>query len=477
MTKSNIDSALLSVSLDRTLNVSLQAQLTGAIRRLVHERGLKSGDRLPPSRVLASDLSVSRITVTSAYDQLISEGYLAGRRGSGVFIASDLSGMPRPPAGASRDLDLSNVSPPGPLVPFASAAPDLAHFPHKDWAKLFDQIWRSPDPGLLGRSDPLGWGPLRLAIAGHLRDWRGLACDPAQIVITSGLAEAISLIAKAVLAPEQTVLVEDPGHAALRSAIAANGLHCQPTGVDANGLTLGALAGQGFRAIAVTPSRQFPLGMTMPLSRRLHLLRWANETGGVIIEDDYDGEYRYQGQPLPAMMSLDDQGRVIYVGSFSKVMFPGLRLGFAVFPAPSLGRVRAVMSETGAQAGIMPQPVLARFIGEGKFATHIRRMRRLYAHRQRVLLGAIGTHCAGLLDIAPAAAGMHLVAGLTPRLAARMDDAEASTRARARGVSARALSGYYAGATHRQGLVLGYAGFNDAQIERAAENLALALRS
>ncbi|MFT7595801.1 MAG: GntR family transcriptional regulator/MocR family aminotransferase [Paracoccaceae bacterium] len=382
MTKSNIGSALLSVSLDRTLTTSLQAQLAGSIRRLVHQQALKSGDRLPPSRVLATELSVSRITVTSAYDQLISEGYLTGRQGSGVLVAPDLSGMPRPPAGANRNLDLCNVPPPGPLQPFASAAPDLAHFPHKDWAKLFDQVWRSPARGLLGRSDPLGWGPLRLAIAGHLRDWRGLTCDPAQIVITSGLAESISLIAKAVLAPGQTVLVEDPGHAALRIAIAANGLYCHPTGVDPDGLSIAAMPQQDFQAIAVTPSRQFPLGMTMPLSCRLHLLRWANDTGGVIIEDDYDGEYRYQGQPLPAMMSLDDRGRVIYVGSFSKVMFPGLRLGFAVFPAPCLDRVRAVMSDTGAQASIIAQPVLARFIEQGQFATHIRRMRRLYAHRQ-----------------------------------------------------------------------------------------------
>lgn len=474
MTKSNIGSALLSVSLDRTLKAPLQAQLTEAIRRLVHQRALESGDCLPPSRVLATELSVSRITVTTAYDQLISEGYLAGRQGSGVFVAPDLSGMPQPPI--SRDLDLSNVAPLGPLLPFVSAAPDLAHFPHKDWARLCDQIWRAPDPGLLGQGDPFGWGPLRLAIASHLRDWRGLVCDPAQIVITSGLAEAVSLIAKAMLAPGQTVLVEDPGHAALRSAITANGLHCQPTGVDEDGINIGALPGQGFHAIAVTPSRQFPLGMTMPLSRRLHLLRWANGSGGVIIEDDYDGEYRYQGQPLPAMMSLDDQGRVIYVGSFSKVMFPGLRLGFAVFPVPCLTRVRAMMSDAGVQAGIIAQPVLARFIEEGQFATHIRRMRRLYAHRQRVLVRAITAHCAGLLAIAPSAAGMHLVADLMPRLAAGMSDVQASARAQKSGISARALSGYYAGPAARQGLVLGYAGFDDAQIKAAAEKLAAALR-
>lgn len=479
MTKSNIDSALLTIALDRTREKSLQAQLSGEFRRLIHERRLTSGDRLPPSRVLARDLSVSRITVTAAFDQLISEGYLVGRRGSGVYVAADLSGIPPPPEPVPPGVKPPAMATPDPLVAFESAVPDLANFPYRAWAKVFDLIWRAPDPALACKPDVLGWAPLRELIAGHLRDWRGINCDPAQIVITCGLAEAIELISKAILTPGDAVLVEEPGHSSLWDAITSNGLSCVPGQVDGDGLdvTGAGKAGQAIRAVAVTPSRQYPLGLTMPLSRRLHLLDWAGKAGAIVIEDDYDGEYRYQGQPLPAMMSLDTETRVVYVGSFSKVMFPGLRLGFMVVPHPHLDNVKASLLRSGPRASIVCQPVLAKFIRDGQFATHIRRMRRLYAHRQKVLVAEIAKSCAGLLEIEPAAAGMHLVADLSPRLASRLSDVEAALQAGAAGVAVRALSSYYAGPPRRQGLVLGYAGFDDDQIKIAANTLARALQS
>lgn len=477
MTKANIDSALLSIALGRDLKRSLQTQLAGEIRRLIHERRMGSGDQLPPSRVLARDLSVSRITVTSAYDQLISEGYLVGRRGSGVYVAADLSGMPPPPNREAASLRHNKIPPPAPLVAFESAAPDQANFPFQHWAKLHDLVWRTPEPALTATADVLGWGPLRVAIAGHLRDWRGITCDPAQIVITAGLIDAIELISRAILPPGDAVLVEDPGHRALQKAVTGSGLACVPGPVDGDGLRPSPAieADPAIRAIAVTPSRQFPLGMTMPLARRLQWLGWAAKTGGIIIEDDYDSEYRYQGHPLPAMLSLDTSARVLYVGSFSKVMFPGLRLGFMVVPQPHLAPIRAAMARTGARASLVSQPVLARFIAEGQFATHIRRMRRLYAHRQAVLVREIGTFCTGLVTIKPASAGMHLIAGLTPQLAARVGDAEAAAAARAQGVAVRALSSYYVGSPADQGLVLGYAGFDDAQIRAGAQMLGRAL--
>ncbi len=474
MTKTNIDSALLTISLDRSLRQSLQAQLSGEIRRLAHEQRLTSGDQLPPSRVLARDLSVSRITVTTAYDQLVSEGYLVGRRGSGVFVADDLSGMPPPPKPQKPFTNDPGLTQPEPVRAFESAIPDQTGFPFREWARTYDQVWQTPEPALLGRPDALGWGPLRTAIAGHLKDWRGITCDPMQVVITSGLADAIGMIARAVLNPGDKVLVEEPGHKVLRDALKRDGLEWIPGQVDDDGLMIDTERAD-IRAVALTPSRQFPLGMTMPLARRLRVLDWAERANGIVIEDDFDGEYRYQGQPIAALMSLDSGARVFYVGSFSKVLFPGLRLGFVVVPLAQLDRVRGALKD-GPMASIVSQPVLARFIESGMFATHIRRMRRLYAHRQKVLVAEINRACRGLLKVQPSLGGMHLIAWMTPQLVARFDDKEAAARAGTNGVTVRALSGYYSGQVPRQGLVLGYAGFDDKQIVAAAQALAGALR-
>lgn len=473
MNKSNSDAPWLALTLDRQLAQPLQAQLCGAIRRLVQEGRLASGDRLPPSRALAAELSISRLTVVTAYDQLVGEGYVIGRRGAGMFVAPDLAGLPRPPA--RRDGGPPPPTP-APFRPFDTGAADLAGFPHRLWARLLEQAWRDPEPGLLAPPDPLGWSPLRVAIAQHLGDWRGIACAPAQVIVTSGLGESVALVAAALLSPGQSVTVEEPGHGPLRRALAAAGLGVVPQRVDAEGLDPEAL-GSETRAVVVTPSRHFPLGMTLPLARRLGLLAWAVDTGGWVIEDDYDGEYRFRGQPLPAMMSLDEAGRVLYAGSFTKVMFPGLRLGFLVVPPALEASMREAMQQRGAQAGIIAQPALARFIAEGHFATHLRRMRRLYAGRQRVLLAALAESCAGLLEAEEAPSGMHLVARFAPELATRMDDVAASGRCIAAGVRARPLSGFFAGEPTAQGLVLGFAGFREAEIRRAAAAMGAALRA
>ncbi|MDV7144641.1 PLP-dependent aminotransferase family protein [Tropicimonas sp. TH_r6] len=472
MNKSNSDSSWLAITLDRRVSQPLQAQLAEGIRRLVREGRLGSGDRLPASRLLAGELSVSRLTVVTAYDQLVSEGYLVGRRGAGMFIAPELSALPQPPLAPEETQPLPR---PEPLRAFDSAAPDVTGFPHRHWARLFDQVWRAPEPALLARIDPLGWAPLRTAIAQHLRDWRGIRCAPSQIVITSGLREAVELVSRTALEPGDCVAVEEPGHALLRSAFAETGLTVRPVAVDADGFDP-ELLGDEIRAVAVTPSRQFPLGMTLPLARRLRLLGWAAETGGWVIEDDFDGEYRYRGQPLPAMMSLDEAGRVIYAGSFSKVMFSGLRLGFLAIPAALEGPTRHLVTQRGAQAALVAQPVLARFMEEGLFSTHLRRMRRLYAQRQRAMVAALERRCEGLLAVEDVPSGMHLVAGLAPELARRISDVEASERCAAVGLRMRPLSGFFAGAPTRQGLVLGFAAFNEVEIDESVARMAAVLR-
>jgi len=479
MVQSTSSAALLSISLDRNLKEPLHAQLAGHLRRLILDRRFEAAERLPSSRMLADELSISRVTVTTAFDQLISEGYAEGRQGSGVYVAADLPGYTfSSDRGSHGAIDDDGLPVPKLPIPFETSAPDLQNFPHREWARIVDQVWRSPEPSLLAKPDLVGWGPLRRAIASHLNDWRGVQCAPSQIVITSGLVEAVELTTKAALAAGDTVMVEDPGHRVLRNALLANRLVCKPVPVDENGFNIQASAKlcRNARAVFVTPSRQYPLGMTLPLARRLELLEWAVRTKGLIIEDDFDSEYRYVGQPLPALMSLDDQECVIYVGSFSKVLLPTLRLGFVVFPKRLISNARDVMGSTGPRTSFLAQPPLQQFIETGGFATHIRRMRRLYAQRQKTLVAALQHHAKGLLRIEPASGGMHIVAELAPKLVDKMTDIEVAERINAVGISVSALSTYFAGRPTQQGLVLGYAGFDEDSIQSSAVQLANALK-
>lgn len=469
MNKSNLQSLWLSLSLDKTLALPLHMQLAASIRGYVHEQKLVSGDRLPPSRVMAGELSVSRITVTSAYDQLVSEGYLIGQQGSGIFIAPNLENLPRQPCKNSITEIDAPVSAPAQYIAFDSVAPDQREFPFQEWARLLNTIWRSPEPTLLARYDVLGWYVLREAIAAHLLSWRGLSCHPSQVVVTSGLSETMSLIAAITLKKGDSVAVENPGHKATRDVLLASGMCLRPVPVDEYGLDVEKL-GQS-RAAVVTPSLQFPLGVTMPLFRRLRLLEWAHQNKSYLIEDDFDGEYRYTGQPLPALASLDREGRTIYVGSFSKVMFPALRLGFIVLPPALIANAKDILLKTGAKASIVSQPALAQFITSGSFAAHIRRMRRLYAQRQKTLVTAVKTYADGLINAEPVAAGMHLIATLAPEVSGRILDYDLAALAKQSGVSVAALSSYYVGDRQQQGLVMGFAGFNDSEIITGVKTL------
>lgn len=403
-----------------------------------------------------------------------------GRPGSGVYVATDIPdyqlAVEANPA-ARRDIAI----PPGPEPPrpFETAVPDINAFPHREWARLLEQSWREPDTTKFSRSDPFGWGPLRQAIATHLGEWRGVRCTASQIIITTGLSGSIDLIAKIALRRGDLVLTEDPGFPPLRHALRSNDLQCITIPVDDQGFSLHAVASRtlaGTRAIAVTPSRQFPLGMTLPLSRRLELLEWASDHDGYVIEDDFDSEYRYQGQPLPALMALDQRQRVIYVGSFSKVMLPTLRLGFLVLPENLIDAAAAKAGRDAYTASMIAQPALAAFMQTGGFATHVRRMRRLYSGRQRTLLKSLQANADDLVMVKPAAAGMHIVIALAPKLAARLSDNEASADIANTGVTATALSTYFDGPADQEGLVLGYAGYDDKAIDSAICQMAHALR-
>ncbi len=478
MNNAKLDAAILSLSLDRGSKTPLQSQLLQSLRDLVHAGRLVPGGRLPSSRSLAQELGVSRVTTTAVYDQLIAEGYLESRQRSSVYVSANLPDAPI----RTRKLNIERQGEtlPGnqPVQPFSFGYPDLAAFPYRDWTRINDRVWRAPAKSILGQSHPMGFGPLRSAVASHLREWRGIECTGHQVVITSGLVDALELISDAILTKPSNFIIEEPGHRILSDALTASGMTCIPVPVDQYGFNLAAADVDHHRpvAVAVTPSRQHPLGMTLTFARRLELLDWAKNNDGLILEDDYDGEFRYQGQPLPAMMSLDEGQSVIYIGSFSKVMFPGLRLGYMVLPDNMLSAVADALVLRGPRAAVIAQPVLDEFIRSGALATHIRRMRRLYSERQSALLAALDAHASGLLNARSEPGGMHLVAGLAPRLAAKMTDENISRLAQSIGVKVTPLSSFYFASPARQGLVMGYAAFEPHEITQNVQRLSQALR-
>ncbi|NBA94481.1 PLP-dependent aminotransferase family protein [Pseudomonas sp. R5(2019)] len=424
----------------------LSRQLYQALSARVLDGRLGSGTRLPASRDLARALAISRNSVVRAYDQLYAEGFIEGRVGDGTYVADlperllnarNLSTQlsTRLPTGLSTALstnqpnitvDLSSkvihtealdrlethfLPPPksGPPKAFRVGVPAFDLFPFEVWAKLQAAFWRKPGMHQLGYGEPAGDPRLRELIAVYLRRARGLSCTAEQIVITSGAQQAIALCAQLLLQPGDGVAVENPGYRSACHAIATAGARLHGVAVDEQGFDCAALDGLAdCRMAYVTPSHQYPTGVTMSLARRLALLAWAERTGGWIIEDDYDGEYRYSGAPLAPLAALDRQGRVLYVGTFSKIAFPALRLGYLVLPptlAPAFARRKAVdmrHSEIGTQA------VMAEFMAAGHFQRHIRRMRKAALNRRNALIRGWPVDIPGCAGMPEIAAGLHV---------------------------------------------------------------------
>ncbi|MCV6595764.1 MAG: PLP-dependent aminotransferase family protein [Mangrovicoccus sp.] len=462
---------MFALSLDRGAEASLQAQLCTALRDLLLSQGDFAGTRLPASRKLAQELSVSRMTVTAAYEQLQSEGYLLTRMGGGTYVAQDLPHLAPPAPRADR---MPSQDRRQPWLPLSHGVADQNLFPHGQWARHLERAWRSPDAALLARPDPFGWYPLRAAIAEHLRLWRGLDCGPEQILITSGAREAFEIVFRGLLGGMGRSVMEDPGWSPMAGVLAASGSEVLPHRVDAAGLDACALP-LDLSAAIVTPSRHYPTGRAMPLPRRIALLDWARSTGALIIEDDYDSEFRYQGQPLPALAGLDGLTQVLYLGSFSKLLSHTLRLGYLVLPVAHIAAARAYVNAVGPRASLIPQPALAGFMASGEFAIHLRRMRRVYGKRQKVLLDAL-MELDDLLELAPDPSGMHLCLPLRRKAAHALSDQEMVARAKAHGVVSKALSSYAVLPDPPQGLILGYAGFDEPLLRQAAKELIAALR-
>ncbi|WP_339527266.1 MocR-like pyridoxine biosynthesis transcription factor PdxR [Pseudomonas sp. EA_35y_Pfl2_R111] len=462
----------------------LARQLYQALRERILDGRLQRRTRLPASRDLASLLGISRNTVTRAFDQLYAEGYIEGRIGAGTYVA-ELSGATRPaptavtpaqpsvsPQSAALQLLQSHhLNPPLSGAPraFRVGVPAFDLFPFETWARLSARFWRKPSPARLGYGDPAGDLQLRELIAAYLRNSRGLHCDPAQIVVTNGAQQAISLCAQLLVTPGARVAVENPGYRAAGHALAIAGAQLCGVAVDGEGLDTAALAQvEGCRLVYLTPSHQYPTGVTLSLARRLELLGWAERNDGLIIEDDYDGEYRYSGTPLAPLAALDRQGRVLYVGTFCKIAFPALRLGYLVLPpalAEAFAQRRALdmrHSEIGTQA------VMAEFIAAGHFQRHIRRMRTAARNRRDALLAGWPADVPGCAPLPVVEAGLHLCV----RVASLARERELISAAAGVGVEMTALSSYWlpGSATpedQRAGLVLGFAAVPEAQIEQA----------
>jgi len=507
--------ALLDLALDRTASEALQRQLYGQVREAVLSGRLAPGMRLPSTRTLAGELACSRNTVLGAFEQLMAEGYLECRAGSGTYVSRVLpetllerpagrrTGEPLSKAASKaaaepRDLGSAERVPfgagAGGLRPFAPGVPDLSLFPFDIWGRLLGRIWRRPDLDLLLPAAPAGHRPLRLAIAAYLRGLRNVACAPEQVFITAGAQPALDLVARAMLRPGDAVWIEEPGYPGLRGPLRAAGARLVPVPLDGEGLSVAAgrrLAADA-RLAVVAPSHQYPRGTTMSLARRLELLDWASDGDAWLVEDDYDSEFRYAGRPLAALQGLDADrdganasARVFYIGTFSKVLFPAIRLGYLVVPPNLVDDFARARQAIDAYPSAIVQPVLAAFMAEGHFAAHVRRMRTVYARRRAALLAAGGRHLAGLLDLVPGQGGLHLIGLMTDALARRMSDREAEARAVAAGLEPRALSRFYLAppeASYREtppphGLLLGFAALADDRIEGTTKRLAEALRS
>lgn len=476
--------------IDRAGGQTLNRQLYQVIRAAILAEVLPAGLQLPSSRDLARELGISRNTVISAYDHLSSEGYLATRTGAGTFITdtvpdqlSDADRAEPALAEAGQHVGLSARG--ARLVRRAGASktqwgafmpgvPDITRFPVKVWSRLQNVHWQRGKPELLSYASGAGYLPLREAIADYLRVARSVNCHAGQVIITAGIHQSIDLAAKLLGESGDRAWVEDPCYWGTHSVLNSLDLAPVPVPVDDEGMTLPPdTLRTPPRFIFVTPSHQYPLGPVMSLARRRALLEYAAKHQVWIMEDDYDSEFRYTGRPLASLQGMDTFQRVVYLGSFSKTLFPGLRIGFMVVPEPVADAFATGVSELYRGGQIFTQAVLADFMAQGYFASHIRRMRQLYAQRRQLLQQAIDGSFGGRLATTGGDAGLHL----TLMLPDGCDDQAISREAALAGVIARPLSGYYSHAREDgRGLLLGYACVPDEMIQPTFARLAQVIK-
>ncbi|HWK45896.1 MAG TPA: PLP-dependent aminotransferase family protein [Stellaceae bacterium] len=482
-------SDLLSLSVDRNTAEPLFRQLYNELRRVILSGAAAPGSRLPATRYLAAKLAVSRTSVVSVYEQLLAEGYVEGRIGSGTFVSRDMLEPPLAPKKTKAAPSRVPAAQPTPVARYAGLKPDYNQFAAipfntgrcsvdertlKVWRRLTTAQLRRVDPLWLGYSDPCGSPRLREAVAGYLRAARGVHCDPAQIMILSGVQQAIDLVVKVLVEPGDAVWIEDPTYPALHAALQAARAKIVPVPVDSHGIIVsdGIAASPIARAVYVTPSHQSPSGVVLSMARRLELLAWARDARSWVIEDDYDGEFRYAGRPLASLQGIDRGERVIYLGTFSKVLFPGLRLGYAVIPYELLDAMTAARFLTDRHSPGLTESVVTEFIEQGHFGAHLRRMCAQYRGARDYLVGAVNAQLGAFLEVTAPDQGMQLMARLRPGL----DDAAVARAALARGVVVRPLSALYLAAQPVSALMLGFTGYETQALQAGVDRLTAVFR-
>jgi GntR family transcriptional regulator / MocR family aminotransferase len=489
------------IVLDQNALAPLYKQLYERLRGFILTGQLETGARLPSTRALASELGVSRNTTALAYEQLLLEGYIESRVGDGTRVARLQPDLAFRAPGNSEDRATTahtGVSPvvlarrvqslvdtpsPGegeinqtrtPSSLFRIGHPDVTCFPYETWARLLARHARHSLRAVSLYQHTQGYAPLREAIAAHIGITRGVHCSPEQIILTAGAQGALDLATRVLLDPGDQAWVEDPGYQGARGTLLAAGARLIAVPVDQEGIDVeaGRQLCRDARLAIVTPSHQFPTGVTMSLSRRLALLEWGREAQAWIVEDDYDSEYRFSGRPLEALQGLDRARRVVYVGTFSKVLFPALRLGYLVVPAELLKGFIAVRSFIDVHPPILEHMALTDFIVEGHYVRHLRKMRLLYLERRNALVDALTRELGDILEVSVTEAGLHLVAWLPSGMSARV----AVHRAEAAGLYIQPIAQSNLRPLKRDGLQFGFATASPQELRAGVKTLALALR-
>jgi GntR family transcriptional regulator/MocR family aminotransferase len=464
------------VALERDGATPLHLQLSDQLRTLILNGAIRAQTRLPSTRTIAAELGISRNTVLSALDQLGAEGLLESHRGSGIQVARGTqaetrdrvtTAAPRPTPSLSARGQLMAAQPRVGSVPartaFHPGTPEIALFPFAQWGRLLTQRARFGGQDLFGYHYILGHPDLRQMIASFLSTMRHVRCTAEQIVVTTGGQAALDLLARLLLSEGDAVWMEEPGYLGARSAFLGAGARLHPLHVTREGWQVPAASVPPPRVIYVTPSCHHPLGTTMPLEQRLSVLRVAEEQNSWVVEDDFDGEYTFRGQPLPSMQGLTEQTRVIYIGTFSKTLFPSMRLGFIVLPGDLAERITPAINATGHFAPLILQATLADFIEKGYFFQHLNRMRRLYGRRRERFLDLLRSQLGAWLDPIDGRTGIQMAA----LLKAPMDDRTLVADAAAGGVNLAPLSLYYMNEPRYRGFLMGYAGVAEPEMDAA----------
>ncbi len=473
------------------------SQVYHAIRNAILEGRLSSGSRLPSSRTLAEMMSISRNSVIAGFERLIDEGYLFTRRGAGTFVANTIpdviisdkwNKIPYPPFSPQPQSPLDTLNPnmqkahafwqqsqptinSSPIFHVGVGCVDL--FPHELWGRLLRRVWRQSKKALATFNSPTGYTPLKEMICQYVQSTRGLSCQSEQIVIVNGTQQAINLTTRVLLQEGDTVWLDDPGYDSARGIFTSYGIKTYPISSDINGMNISQGIAQCPEAklIFTTPSHQFPLGNTLSLSRRIALLEWASSNNVWIFEDDYNSEFRYHSKPIQSLQGLDKYQRVIYAGTFSKMMYPGFRLGFLVVPLSLVDAFKAAKYYTDSHSGFLEQATLALFISQGHYARHVRRIRKACYERYQVLTHTIKTHLSHVFHVEPTDSGIHIVCWLQPGYT----EEYIVKKARNIGLAIQPLSRYCIQSYSRQGVLLGYAAHNTNEIEKSILLLAHAL--